>query len=258
MQQMAGRLQSVWTNENGLRMHTRLSVNAVATAELPIWLVHGLSVSSRYMVPTARELAPQRAVFAPDLPGFGRSDHPEAVLDIPALAEALARRMDAFGVPRAVMLGNSMGCQIIAELAVHAPKRVAQTVMVGPTMDINGRTMFEQARRLAIDVLHESPASILTQSYDYLACGPRRTLGTLRYALDDRIEEKLPHMQQPTLIVRGERDPIAPQPWAEMLTALLPHGELAVLPSAPHAANYETPKRLADLTLAFLARTPSW
>lgn len=250
-----GRLQSVWTEEDGLPVHTRISVDSVSVDQLPVWLVHGLSVSSRYMVPTAKQLAPHRRVYALDLPGFGRSAHPPGILDIPALATALARRMDAFHTPRAVLIGNSMGCQIIAELAQREPERVAQAVLVGPTMDASGRTMLEQARRLAVDALRESPASILTQSLDYLICGPRRTVGTLRAALDDRIEDKLPHMAMPTLLVRGQYDPIAPQPWCNRLVELLPAGELWVIPGAPHATNYVAPRRLARAILDFLIRT---
>ena len=245
-------LQSVWMVEDGLRVHMRVSVAAMPEYEVPIWLIHGLSVSSRYMVPTANALAPHRRIYAPDLPGFGLSQHPQAILDIPALARALACRMDAFATPRAVLVGNSMGCQIIAELALREPARVAQAILVGPTMDANGRTMLEQARRLAIDGLRESAASIATQSLDYMRCGPRRTIGTLRRALADRIETKLPHMRMPTLIVRGEFDTIAPQTWCEYLAALLPVGELCVIPHAPHATNYDAPERLARVVLKFL------
>ena len=48
----------------------RFAIDPERTGLLPIVLVHGLSVSSRYMVPVARRLAPHRDVYAPDLPGF--------------------------------------------------------------------------------------------------------------------------------------------------------------------------------------------
>jgi 2-hydroxy-6-oxonona-2,4-dienedioate hydrolase len=66
----------------------------------------------------------------------------------------------------------------------------------------------------------------------------------------------LPLLQIPTLIVRGQRDPIAPQPWVEELAALLPHGELLVIPGAPHALNYDYGAALAAATLNFLGRCP--
>lgn len=249
-------LMPVWAEVDGLRLFARISARPASPVLLPVVLVHGLSVSSRYMVPTARQLVPHRAVYAPDLPGFGKSEKPSAPLDIPALADALLAWMDAFGLQRAVMLGNSMGCQIIAELALRAPTRLAAAVLVGPTMDRKALSMLGQAWRLLRDGPHEPLSSILTQGSDYVRFGFRRTLRTLRYALADRIEQKLPHMRMPTLVIRGEHDPIAPQRWAEELERLLPHGELLVIPNAPHALNYVTPGPLVRATLAFLANHP--
>ena len=87
------------------------------------------------------------------------------------------------------------------------------------------------------------------------ACfGPRRTLATLRHALAHRIEDKLPPLRAPVLLVRGEHNSIAPQPWLEELAALTPGSELLVLPGAPHALNYDRPEALARATFDFLAR----
>lgn len=204
------------------------------------------------MVPLAKLLAPHRRAYAPDLPGFGKSQHPPQILNIPELAAALASWMDFFAIERAVLLGNSVGCQIIADFALRFPARVDRAVFVGPTVDRVGRTLPEQARRLLVNVAREPLSSILTQARDYWACGLRRTLGTFRYALADPIEQKLPHMHMPTLIMRGSNDPIGPQRWCEELAGLLPDGRLLVIPGAPHAANYDAPAQLARATLAFL------
>jgi 2-hydroxy-6-oxonona-2,4-dienedioate hydrolase len=252
MMRQTGELKSVWASIGGVQAHARVSINPVPRALTPVVLVHGLSVSSRYMVPTARQLAPYRRVYAPDLPGFGKSQHPPQILDIPALADALAGWMDFFGVGRAVLLGNSIGCQIIADFALRCPGRVERAVLVGPTVDRSGRTLPEQARRLLVNVAREPISSILTQARDYWACGLKRTVATFRYALADRIEEKLPHMRAPTLVVRGADDPISPQRWCEELVRRLPDGRLLVIAGAPHAANYDAPEQLARAVLSFL------
>jgi len=67
------KLQSAWTSIDGLRMHARVSQGPGSPAMV---LVHGLVVSSRYMVPTAERLSPHHPVYVPDLPGFGKSDKP--------------------------------------------------------------------------------------------------------------------------------------------------------------------------------------
>src|SRR4028119_2296736 len=64
---------------DGLARPPRAS-EAGAAASPPVVLVHGLVVSGRYMVPLLEELARSHAVYAPDLPGFGRSEGPAGAL----------------------------------------------------------------------------------------------------------------------------------------------------------------------------------
>jgi 2-hydroxy-6-oxonona-2,4-dienedioate hydrolase len=247
-------LTSMWTNVAGWRVHARATRQPPAREWPPVVLVHGLTVSSRYMVRLMPRLAAAYPVFAPDLPGFGRSDKPQRVLSIPELADTLIGWMDAAGIPRAVLAGQSMGCQIIADAAVRYPERVVAAALIGPAVDCRGRTPLEQARRLAIDALLSPPSAVVIMLRDFVDCGAIRTLRTLHYALSDRIEEKLPLMHTPTLIIRGERDQIAPQRWVAELHERLPDGELALVPGAPHATQYAAPAETAGLVSAFLAR----
>jgi 2-hydroxy-6-oxonona-2,4-dienedioate hydrolase len=254
--EQGGELRSARLTVDGCELFMRFASSPGHAGLLPIVLVHGLSVSSRYMVPVGRRLAPQRDLYAPDLPGFGLSEKPTRPLTIPELADALLAWMDAVGIGRAVMLGNSMGCQIIADVGARRPERLAAAVFVGPTADRRARSVLGHAWRLLRDLRHESLASIVTQGSDYLRFGPLRTLATLRHALADPIERKLPLLRAPALLVRGGNDPIAPQPWLEELAALIPESELLVIPGGPHALNYERPDELAAAVLDFLARHP--
>ena len=113
------RLGRMWVNVGGLRVHARAATGAANADAPPVVLVHGLVVSSRYMIPLAERLAERNHVYAPDLPGFGRSDHPERPLDIVGLADALAGWMHAAGIASAVLIGNSLGCKIIADMALR-------------------------------------------------------------------------------------------------------------------------------------------
>jgi 2-hydroxy-6-oxonona-2,4-dienedioate hydrolase len=47
----------------------------------------------------------------------------------------------------------------------------------------------------------------------------------------------------PTLVVRGSRDPVIPQRWAEEATALLPRGRLAAIPSETHTIVVSAPEK---------------
>ena len=222
--------------------------------QAPIVLVHGLGVSSRYMTPTARRLAPRFPVYAPDLPGFGRSERPDRVLSVSGLAAILARWMQAMALERAVLLGNSLGCQIIVDLAIRYPERVGWVVLVGPTRDPAAPSLLRQFGRLLLDIPREPLLLDLIQAWAYMRAGPRRTFHTARAMVRDPIEAKLPLVRQPALVVRGGRDPIVSQRWAEEATRLLPRGRLVVVPGAAHAVNYNAPTALVDAVCDFLAR----
>ena len=246
------RLETVWTRAGGLRIHARASGDGTPEARNAVVLVHGLVVSGLYMVPTAERLAPHYRVFVPDLPGFGRSESPPRVLGIAGLSDALSGWMGAVGLERAAFVGNSMGCQIIADLAVRHPGRVERAVLQGPTMDPIGRSVPRQVGRFLLDVPREPPSLIAIEVLDLFRAGLGRSWRTFRHALEDPIEEKLPHVRVPTLVVRGARDPIVPQRWAREATGLLPMGRLAVIPDAAHATNYGWATAFARVVREFL------
>lgn len=246
-------LADVSTRAAGFAVYARMSREPLPPSASAVVLVHGIGVSSRYMVPTALALAPSFRVFAPDLPGWGRTEKPDRALDVRELADVLADWMDAVGLASATLLGNSMGCEFVVELAVRHPERVEHAVLVGPTVDRYARTFPRQTARLFLDSLGEPLSLWAIIAVDYLVHGPRRLFATARYALGDDLEEKLPRVQPPALVVRGERDRIVSQRWAEEVATLLPRGRLAVVPGKAHAVNYNAPADLARLVRAFVA-----
>lgn len=247
-----GTLEGRWAVVDGVLMYARVSVDTVPPAATPVVLVHGLAVSSQYLVPTAERLAPNFPVFVPDLPGYGKSANPRRVLGVPGLADALAGWMGTVGIGRAHLIGNSLGCQTIVELAVRYPELVESAVLVGPTMDPSGGSIVQQGFRLGLDILREPPSAWIVQGYDYWMFGLRRTLVTLHYALNDPIREKLPRVGVPMLVVRGEHDAIVSQSWAEEVARLLPIGRLEVVPGAAHIVNFNAAPRLVRLFRAFV------
>jgi 2-hydroxy-6-oxonona-2,4-dienedioate hydrolase len=244
-------LSACYVEAGGYHWHARSSPGpASPEADVQIVLVHGLIISSRYMVPTAERLAPHLPVHAVDLPGFGKSGRPHTVLDMPGLARALGAWIEAMDLRRAVLVGNSLGCQVSAYLGAWKHSRVAGLVLAGPTMDPAAGSL-RQITRWLRDIPRERWSIAVPHVLDYLGTGPRRIVGTIGYALADRIEEQLLHVEVPTLVVRGSRDPVVPERWAEEATRLLPNGRLVVVPGSPHAVNYSKPRELARLVRAF-------
>ena len=114
---------SAWTEVDGLLIHSRVSVGSPPAAPVVV-LVHGFIISSRYMAPLAERLSPSFNVYAPDLPGFGWSESPRRLLGLDELANSLVAWMAAVDLPSVSLLGNSFGCQVIAEFAARYPERV--------------------------------------------------------------------------------------------------------------------------------------
>jgi pimeloyl-ACP methyl ester carboxylesterase len=246
-----GGFRSSWTTVGGCRLHARISAGGAGPR---IVLVHGLAVSHRYLMPTAWLLARRHPVAALDLPGFGLSDEPGAVLGTRALADALGGWLAATGGGPAVLLGNSYGCQVIVDLVVREPAVAAALVLAGPTTDPRARSATRQVLRWLADVPREDPTQGPVLLRDARDAGARRLAGTLRHAVRDRIERKLPAVPVPTLVVRGGVEPIVPARWAAQATALLPRGELVVLPGSPHNSVYSAAARLAPTVEDFLDR----
>lgn len=236
----------------GLLLHSRVSINHSKTNLPPVILVHGLGVSSRYMIPTAVRLASQCSVYAIDLPGFGRSEKPRRVLNLTELAEALAAWMRESGLEQAVLLANSIGCQIVVEMALRYHELVERLILVSPTVDREARTAPRQFFRLLLDIPREPLTLPFIALVDYLQAGMGRAAQTFGYALQDRIEEKLPHVRQPALVVRGARDPIVSERWAEEVNGLLSESRLVVIQNAAHGVNYNSPEELARVVFDFV------
>jgi 2-hydroxy-6-oxonona-2,4-dienedioate hydrolase len=251
MSEHIGRLESRWDVVRGKRLHARVAVEAVHPDAPAVVLVHGLIVSSRYMIPVAQQLAPYYRVYAPDLPGSGKSDNPARTPSPGELANALAAWMDVLGLERAALLANSYGCQVAVEFALRYPARMDRMVLTGPAMDPHASPARLFVRWVS-NVTREPPSILPVVARDFLEYGPQPAWETFLLGLRQRVEHLLPAVQQPTLVVRGERDPIAPQQWCEEAAALLPRGRLAVIPRAGHAVNFNSPRELALLTRDFL------
>jgi pimeloyl-ACP methyl ester carboxylesterase len=218
----------------------------------PVVLVHGYGISGQYMLPLAKVLASSCSVFAPDLPGHGRSEPSAGPLGIAGLADALGDWLDVIGLERPALVANSMGCQIVTEVAVRRPERVGPMVLVGPTIDPRRRSARHQIFGALRDSAREPALLIALAGREWAGnLGQLRTLA--RSVLADRIEQRLPAIEQPTIVVHGEQDGLVSREWAEEVAELLPRGRLVVVPGEPHAIPYTHPRLLAGIVEELIA-----
>ncbi|MDQ3512330.1 MAG: alpha/beta hydrolase [Chloroflexota bacterium] len=216
-------------------------------------LVHGLSISSRYELPLARRLARTFQVLAPDLPGYGCSDDPDEIPSIAALAGWLCRWLDVVGLGPVAIVGDSLGAHVASEVARKRPGQVSHLILSGLSIDPTGRHRSTQIVRAMRDIPREPLSLLPRHARDFLVAGPGRVMRTLQSAIDDPFFERLGHLPMPTLVVRGERDPVSPRAWSKRVVAALPRGTYAEVPGAPHAVNFARPDAYAALVLLWVA-----
>lgn len=249
-------LRSRYVTVRGQRLHYRASSHTAPAQSEAIVLLHGLVVSCTYLQPTARLLAASYRVFTPDLPGSGQSQGSAPFPDLAGQADLLADWMAAIGLSRAHFLGNSVGCQILIHLAVRHPTLVGRLILTGPTMDPQARTIPREVVRWLKNVPYEPLTLLGIIACDFWKMGVRRFQATLRASLGDPVEQHLPRVCMPTLVVRGSHDTVVSQRWVEEMTRLLPEGHLVMLPGVAHDVTYNAAAVLACQVRAFLSLPP--
>lgn len=217
-------------------------------------LVHGIGVSARSYGPTAVELAKRGDVHLIDLAGYGRSPRPDRDLTISDHALLVGRYLADKNLDHPVVVGHSMGTQVVAELAASLPQQVDHIVLIAPVVVPSARTLPKVAGLLLTNGLREPPYVSGLAIYDYLfrAGVPymiQQTPHLLRADLDviaERVAAK-------TLVICGTEDPIVPLDWGEQLAGRFRHGWFATVPG-PHAAMFAAPHVIAELVDAHAHR----
>jgi pimeloyl-ACP methyl ester carboxylesterase len=194
-----------------------------------ILLVHGLGLSHRYFARLLPLLPRARAI---DLEGT-------------SLDELTASIADA-AEPGTVVVANSLGAQIATELAVRSPESVGALVLSGPTWDPAAPNLPAQFVRLLADSYREQPSLVPVALADYARRGPLHILQAARSMLRHPMADRLAQVSAPVVIVRGSKDPICGQRWAEQLAAAPADGRLVTVHGAAHAVDWSHPGAVAQ------------
>ena len=209
-------------------------------------------VSGRYLLPMAVELAADLPVIVPDLPGYGLSDPAPAGPDLATLADAVVECALVAGHERVSLVGNSFGAQVVVEAALRHPGCVERVALLAPTVDPAARSLLRQYARWQRNAPDEHPSCGVLMARDLVDLGLPRAARLLRLMLDEPIEDRLPHVGCPALVIHGGRDRVVPARWARHAVKLLPRGELAVVAGYAHMAHYSGPLAVVPVLRPFL------
>jgi pimeloyl-ACP methyl ester carboxylesterase len=271
--------------QHRLRIDGR-EVNYCELGEGPVILwIHGLGASWQSWLENMPDLARDHRVVAMDLPGFGYSEMPEQDISIDYYATWTCRLLDALEIDSAAVVGNSMGGFVGAELAIRAPERVERLAVVSPAIFWQDRRraqpLLQLARlsdaivarglaRITDDVATRPrlrawalasagfryPHHIAPELAHEMVRSARRTDGflpALEALADYPLEEELPRISCPTLIVWGAHDQLVPVRDSERLADLIPDARREVFERTGHVAMLERPERFNRVLRDFLA-----
>ena len=264
-------------------------VNYVDAGEGPaLVFVHGLGASWQSWLENIPEFARDHRVVAMDLPGFGCSEEPDGDISIESYASWTFRVLDELGIDAGAVVGNSMGGFIAAEMAIREPERVQRLALVSAAVfwqDYRRAQPLVQLARMSDAIV----ARALTRVTDDVATRPRlrswalatagfryphlidrelahemvrsarRTDGflpALEALADFPLEEELPKISCPALIVWGAHDTLVPVKDAKRLQELIPGSRRVVFERTGHVAMLERPERFNRLLRDFLDEDP--
>ncbi len=241
----------------------------------PVVFIHGLGSSARDWEAQVAAFAPRYQTLTFDLRGHGQSDKPPGPYSMSQFAADTASLIKALGLAPAHIVGLSLGGGVAFQLAADHPETVRSLVIVnsGPALPV--RTLQEKFvvwQRLVIVRLLGMRAMGQTLSkrlFPKPEQAELRTLFVQRWAENDpaaylaaframvgwSVLDKLPGIQQPTLIVAADQD-YTPVAVKEAYAKLLPHAQVVVIPDSRHATPIEVPDRFNKVVLDFLAQQP--
>lgn len=247
---------------------------------LPIVLVHGTSASLHTWDGWATALSGTRRVIRFDLPGFGLTG-PAADGDysVAAYTRLTLHLLDALGVSRFVIAGNSLGGEVAWHVATAAPGRVAALVLVDavgyPIVSRSVPIGFRMARTEGLEWLFTRilPRGVVASSVRSVYGDPTRVTDTLidryydltrragnRAALPRRFAQsdngadsaRIATLTLPTLIMWGGRDGLVPPDHAGRFARDIAGSRIALFPTLGHVPHEEDPARTAAAVRAFL------
>lgn len=213
-------------------------------------LVHGLGMSHRSFARSQQVLSRTHRTVSVDLPGFGGVPGAGRSLAIGELAELVMRALRSRGVHESILVGQSMGAQVVVEAAVRHPADVVSVVLVGPVVDDRRRTLAHLALALGRDGVFEGLRMNAVLVTDYLR-SVRQYVLQLRPMLRYPMRDAVAGLRVPVLVVRGTRDQIASSGWAGRLTRVARQGALVELFGAHHVQEHQ-PRAFTELVDEFL------
>ncbi len=223
-------------------------------------------------------LAEKFHVLAPDIVGFGATERPtDVVYSLRAWTDHVWAFLDALGIEKTAIVGNSLGGRIALQMATDRPERISRMVLMGspgvgmtPTEGLAALRAYEPSHDamrallrnyFAVDptlitdelVAIRYEASVADGAYEaYRAMffDPRHTGSELGIT-----EDEVRAITTPALLVHGREDKVVPMQVSVTMLGLLPNADLHVFSHCGHWTQIERADEFSALVSDFLRRS---
>lgn len=248
---------------------------------MTVVLLHALGVDSRMWAAQCAALrAAGHDVWAPDQRGHGGTPLGADEPSLAAVADDVARGLDARGVERAVLVGASMGGYVAMAFLRRHPGRAAALALLGTRAGPDDAVTAANRKAFAEAVLDPATRrTVLAASVPVLVGDTTRrqrpdvvahvtalveatdpvAVAWCQRAIADRRDsfDVLRAADVPAVVVAGAEDALVPEEETRRMAEALPQGELVVVPGAGHLAALEAPAEVGA-ALAELLRRGRW
>jgi pimeloyl-ACP methyl ester carboxylesterase len=258
---------------------------ALGDGSSTVILIHGFVGYIENWEDNITALAQGRKVYALDLPGFGRSDKPEARFSIPYFADFVKDFMIVQDIDKATLIGLSMGGAIVLQFALQYPHQVEKMVLVDSgglgkevlissriaSLPILGELLSRPNRQGSAQVFKQIfynqdliTDQMIEEGYEMssLPGAQRCGLSTLRTSCNiwgvkgnalRPIRDHLEEIEVPSLVIWGAQDRILPVAHAHLAAKRLPNARLHIFDPCGHMPNMERAEEFNALVTDFLS-----
>jgi pimeloyl-ACP methyl ester carboxylesterase len=236
----------------------------------PVVLIHGYTDNALDWVPLLPYLTKSDRLIVVDIRGHGRSSKPECCYTRFDLAYDIKLLLDALHIPKADIVGHSMGSIIAQTLAEFWPEQVNHLVLISSTALplqydatwIRNLKKTPEADSPQMIAWFSSPTPVnpdilRRQRRDAAAIPLQVWLEVLDQGLQNvELQSTLPRLKAPTLLIWGSEDFIMKAPDREALRAALPDARVKIFDGLGHNPFWEQPAAVGDVINQFLDGTP--
>jgi pimeloyl-ACP methyl ester carboxylesterase len=229
----------------------------------PVVLLHGYPLSSAIWHTQQQGLSDHYRVITPDLRGHGQSPAPDGVYEMETLAGDVLAMLDSLNIPKAVIMGHSMGGYVTLALWRIAPQRftalglicsqaAADTEEARNNRYKTAEKVFGEGSQVVANAMvprlfapnvPEDETFIEQVRTIILNTRPSGIIGSLKgMAARPDSTALLPGINVPVLILAGDRDQIISLQKAESMLSAIPKSTLATVENAGHMPMLEQPQ----------------